>query len=311
MPRLTAPDTLRDARAHEQVRGALDSARDALDNARKSIDSARDSVDGGRFAAPDVDLGRVSDSIRRTIDDLMGRTSDVVGRTSEAIGQAAEGASDRMPDASAVGDRVPKRADLLAAVPGAVDVARRVPSLRELRGAAEEARITARDAALEAARHTPLKDHPAVKRGPGPLAMAFRIGLASLLAGGVAVVIANRDRIRQALADARGRAMQMASERGLVTGEQGMWSDSGLGEGRTVDDVLIIERLEPMPGSMTSELDPTRSTPSTLAGDQPTEDLDAAGWGTEGRPTSPRQLSSDVASMTNPSPAPNPDELGE
>jgi hypothetical protein len=46
--------------------------------------------------------------------------------------------------------------------------------------------------------------------------------------------------------------------------------------------------------------------------DQGAEDLDAPGWGTEGSPTEPRQLSADVAAMTTPTPSTaRPDELGE
>jgi hypothetical protein len=295
MARLTTPDTLPDVRLPDAARDALEAARESVDQARQSIDAARGSLEGrSRVPTPDVDLGKVGKSIRRTVGGVMGR--------------AAEAVPDRSPDPSAVIDRLPSRADVLAAVPGALEVARRMPSIREVRDAAADATSTAssaaRDAALEAARRTPLRDHPAVRRGPGPLGIALRLGFAWLVAAAAALLIVNRDRVRTILMDARTRAARMAAERRATFGtpEAAIWSTSDAGGMTEVDETLLVETSEP----------PTGLGGASLTADQPAEDLDAPGWGTEGRPSSPRRLSADVAAMTTPSASRQvPDELGE
>ncbi len=304
MARLTRPDTLPDVRLPEAARDALEAARESVDQARQSIDAARDSIDGrGRVPVPDVDLGKVGKSIRRTVGGVMGRAADAM--------------PDRAPGASGVTDRLPSRADVMAAVPGAVEIARRLPSMREVRDAASDATSTAssvaRDAALEAARRTPLRDHPGVRRGPGPLGIALRLAFAWLVAAGAAVLIVNRERVRTFLIDARTRAAQLAAERGIGSWppEPGAWSTSDAGGVTQVEQETLVESVEPpMP---TASVDATTGLGgASLTGDQPVEDLDATGWGTEGRPSSPRRLSADVAAMTTPSPSRQlPDELGE
>jgi hypothetical protein len=281
MARLTTPDTLSDVRLPGGARDALDAARDSLEQARRSVDAARGSLDGrSRLQAPDVDLGRVGKSIRRTVGGAMGRAADAM--------------PDRSSDAASVTDRLPSRGEVLAAVPGAVELARRMPSMREVRDAAADATATAsataREAALEAARRTPLRDHPAVRRGPGPLGIAVRLGFAWLVAAGAALLIVNRDRVRTFLLDARTRAARMAADRGMGIGapDSGVWSTSDAGRMTAVDEVLLVETSEP-PSNATAAVDATTGLGgASLTGDQPDEDLDAAGWGTEGRPSSPQ-----------------------
>lgn len=306
MARLSTPDPVRDVKLPDAARGALDAARESVDQARHSLDAARDSLDGGaRVPIPDVDLGRVGDSIRRTVGGVMGRASDAL--------------PDRAPDPSVVADRLPKRADVLAAVPGAVEIARRMPSMREVRDAAVDAgsaaRDAARDAALETARRTPLRDHPAVRRGPGPLGIAVRLAFAWLVAAGAALLIVNRDRVRTFLLEARTRAARMAASRGSGYGATGLgsWSSSDTGPVAEVDEVMVVETMGPSPTPARADADAAVGLGgASLASDQPVEDLDATGWGTEGRPSAPRKLSADVAAMTTPSPTREmPEELGE
>jgi hypothetical protein len=306
MARLTAPDSLPDVRIRESARGALDTARSSVDQARDAIDTARDAIDGGpRVPTPDVDLAKVGETIRRTV--------------GEVVNRAADALPDRAPDPAVVVDKLPKRADVLAAVPGALEIARRMPSMREVKDAAGDVGSSAREVALETARKTPLRDHPAIRRGPGPVGIALRLGVAWLVAAGAALLIVNRERVRTFLVEARTRAARMAASRGAGgVADTGTWSSSDLGGGTAVDEVLLIETVDTSSaglGSTGSDLGTTGTlggVTDPLASDQPAGDLDAAGWGTEGRPTSPRKLSSDVASMTEPTPAPSmSDELGE
>jgi hypothetical protein len=179
-----------------------------------------------------------------------------------------------------------------------------------MRSAADDAAAAAREAALEVARQTPLRDHPAVKRGPGALGIALRIALASIVASIVGLLIVNRERVRTALIEARTRAARAsAMGDGGYAPTSGAWSTADTGT-VTVDEVIAVETI----GTPAADTAGTglETNAQSVSADQPTEDLDAAGWGTEGQPTAPRQISSDVAAMTNPSPPlGQPDELGE
>ncbi|HEU4671803.1 MAG TPA: hypothetical protein VFS32_02780 [Candidatus Limnocylindrales bacterium] len=235
---------------------------------------------------------RPSESAKEALD----AARDALDRARRSIERAA----DEAPEPASIAARLPRPADILAGVPGAVEVARRVPSLREVRSAAAEVRAAARDTALEAARQTPLRDHPAVRRRPGPLAILGRLGLLSIAAAAVGFVIVNRDRVRRAIEDARDRMTDMAAERGIgsmgsgLPSSESVWSDPGAGDVE-VDEILMVETL--------GSTEPGVAPGGTLPADQPAEDLDAVGWGTQGTPTAPRRLSADVAAMTTPSPS--------
>jgi len=218
-----------------------------------------------RPSGPDVDLGRVGDTIRRTVEAVVDRAADL-----------------------------PKRPDVLAAVPGGVDLARRVPALHEVASAAVDARDAAVEAALDAARRTPLRDRvPGVRRGPGPIGIAVRVALGAALAGGVAFLIANRDRVGDWLADLRTRLAAMTGRGSELDAFDpslggGAWTSDDLTGATAVDEVVLVE-----------------TTGTSLASDQPVDDLDAVGWGTEGQPSAARDLSADVTAMTTPSPLPH------
>jgi hypothetical protein len=288
MARLTTPDAP-DVNLPGTAHAALDAARDSVDQARRSLDSARSSLDtGSPLTLPEVDLRKAGKSIRRTV--------------GEVVSMAADALPDRAPDVSAAAEKVPSRADVMAAVPGALGLAKRMPSMREVRSAVDDARASAADAAVDVARRTPLRDHPAVRRGPGPLGIAVRLVFAWGVAACAALLIVNRDRVRAWFLDARTRAARLAASRG-TQGDwagAGTWSSGAAGGATEVDEVVLVETISPATDEVLGSS--AGVMPTT---DQPAEDLDAAGWGTAGRPTAPRTLSGDVASMTTPSPAPD------
>jgi hypothetical protein len=255
-----------------------------------------------RLLAPEKMTEKVADRMseihpNETLKDALDAVGDALDRARRSMEDVAEHA----PEPSSVGMRLPKPADILASVPGAVEIARRVPSLREVRASAADVRESARDVALEAARQTPLRDHPVLRRGPGPLAVAGRIGLLALVAGLVGFVIVNRDRVRRAVAGARSRMDEMAGRGDDMLPSAGeAWGDGGASV--EVDEVLLVETV--------GGTEPGVAPGGTLPADQAGSDLDATGWGTEGTPTAPRQMSADVAAMTTPSDATNPEQHG-
>ncbi len=279
-----------------------------------------------RPGQPDLDLGAIVDSVRRAIARVLDRTSEVL--------------PDGGPDLSAVADRVPSRASLVAAIPAATAVARRIPSSDELaegasrlRDAAADASADARSAALDLARRTPLGDRLPAKKGPGPIGIVFRILLGAALAGAVAFAITNRERVRAWLVEARTRAARAAAARrdagwgGVSSGAPGgtgtgTWSASDEGQRLSIDDVEtsaigtsdVLSTGSASGSHVVSDVDAAGPAGEATTASGAAGDLDAVGWGTAGTPTAPRQLSADVTAMTTPSPSPQtglPDELGE
>jgi hypothetical protein len=202
---------------------------------------------------------------------------------------------EKKPDApvqTRLADRIPKRAELLAAVPAAVELAKRIPSGEEVGSKAADARDAAVDAALDAARRTPLRDRlPAPSRGPGALGLALRVAVAAAIAGGVAWLIANRDRVGTWISNARERAMTMFG------GGAGAFDEADTGRAWSADDA---------PGTTVDEVVVVETVGGSVAADQPVDDLDSTGWGTEGQPSAAREMSAEVTAMTTPSP--NPEE---
>ncbi len=256
----------------------------------------------------------------------------------ERAGRSIEKAAAAVPEPSAIGDRLPSPASLMAGLPGAVEIARRLPSLREVRSAAAEVRSAvadagsaladagsvARETALEAARQTPLRDHPALRRRPGVRGMFARLGLVSIVAAGVGLLLVYRDCVRRAVAVVRDRLADMAADRGIGTkGGRSTGEDvrgDAAGTDVEVDEVLMVEspgpsepgadsganqrrtRSDPTgPASAEAAAEPGAAPGGTPPADRPAGDLDAHGGGRSGTPTAPRRPPADVAAMTAPS----------